>query len=758
MPITGIEKDRLNFVDERVRTQKAIWPGIVEKWDAEANGKRYKSEVLSMKALWNLYVGGNPEQLTEEEEARGKKPLKKKTGYEVIPIKAFELPGRFNEKGRKRDDTLIHTGVNGYLHFNQWLMARDQARKDLFWFGKEVFHMDFEPEVHQVTCNQFVQKDFDGVWVEDYGQKEFKVAMASQTRIPRVWVQADEYEKNSLRDIGYYMPDPIEAEKGPNLARTMILLDPRGFFKSYTDALDCVQWIINCPDIRILIMSGTYKLTLQFLANAKGKFYLPRGLRPTYFHLLFPEYVIRGVDGDSKEPLILDPTLRRLESQDPTLGIMSIGSSLSGFHCDVLKFDDIVTDENCNTDETREGLKDKADGAVNLRMPWGWTDIIGTRYFPDDYYGLLLDKFKESPEDFNLKFFTRAAWVVKPEFKDVEERSLFELKEDMVDLTFPQHKSWKSLRQDLKNEKSFRCQQLNQPVWGNENSVKFDRGVLEAHRGVKLLAEVVMAPGKVYGAIDLARENKQFSDFTALAVGKVYQEGSIPILTPEQAAASVRLEGKWILVVLDVQFGKWSQTEIAARIAKMHDVWRPSQWYGEDTGGIQLLKEKIVDVSKTTYGHWPYIDWRTPDNSENAKRGRIKGLEMLLTTDRLFFLTGGWNSEVFEQLEKYKGQKSTRFFKDDVPDVLSQLANKYIPSIIQKSKKELIEEASQREAQYREYLRREVKRQIYGEDNGGFGMAAPSQSYWYNEPPPQQPSSPVSEIARKLFGGNGMRG
>jgi hypothetical protein len=472
--------------------------------------------------------------------------------------------------------------------------------------------------------------------------------------------------------------------------------------------------------------------------------------------LLFPEYVIRGVDGNSKEPLVLDPKLRKLALQGPTLGIMSIGSSLSGFHCDYLKFDDIVTDENCNTDDTREALKQKADGAVNLLMPWGWHDIIGTRYFPDDYYGIQLDKFKENPEDFNLKFFTRAAWVVKPEFAAIERRSLYELQEHMVDLTFPQHKSWKKLRKDLKNEKSFRCQQLNQPVWGDENSVKFDRAVLELHRG-KSWVEVMMSPGEVVGAIDLARENKQFSDFTALAVGKVYQEGDTPILTPEQAAQSVRLEGKWILVVLEVQFGKWSQTEIANRISAMHNTWRPKRWFGEDTGGLALLKEKIVDVSKTTYGHWPYIRWEPPNNSENAKRGRIKGLEILLTANRLYFLTGPWNNEVFEHLEKYRGQKSTRYFKDDVPDVLGQLTQ-FVPSLVSLSKTELLAQATQKDAEYREYIRREQRKVIFGDDTGGFGVSQPEYFSPWSNAPTEQPSSPTSAISRKLFGGNGLRG
>jgi hypothetical protein len=766
MPIVGPEKDRNNWIKYRIDQQKEFWPDYVKKLDAESKGVRFRSEIMSYEQLWNLYVGGTSGEPSPEEESRGKKKTKVDQISQVIPIKAFELPGRFSEKG------IHHSEKWGYLHFDQWLYARDQARKDLYWLCTEIFDLDLQPHVHKVVCDQFVTKNFDGTYREGYKLKEdFQASLRKQSRVPHVWVQTSEYESKTLGDFGHYIPDPIEFEKETNFARTMILLDPRGFFKSSIDAVDCIQWIINCPDIRILIVSGVEKLAKQFLSMVKQvpaprkyrSFYLPKGVRPDPFHLLFPEYVIRGVSGTSDEPIRIAQDAAGLQHHssagDPTLGVISVPSSLSGFHCDIEKFDDIVTDSNSNTPETKEAILLKADGAVNLLMPWGWHDIIGTRYFPDDYYGLTKKTHDENPDMFNLKYFVRSCWKVKDEYKEVEQRSIYDLTEAMVDLTFPElngsnHSSWLDLRKRMKNERSFRCQQLNQPVWGDESTISFDRILLEDRKD-KTVSEILPLPGYVYGAIDLARENKQFSDFTALAVGKVYQEGAVPV--PADMANLVPLErdnGKWVMVVLDVQFGKWSQTEIANRIAAMNDKWRPKQWYGEDTGGLQLLKEKITDVSRTSFGHWPYIRWNTPDNSENAKRNRIKGVETLLRSKRLFFLIAPWNSETFEQLEKYKGQKSSRYFKDDVPDVLSQLA-RFIPSLVVLSKRELEQQAIQKDVEYREYLRREMKRIIFGDDSGGFGasqyMPVPGIE------PREEPRGPMGGVGGKFFGGNGMR-
>lgn len=765
MALEGRDKQVNNFLAERLRQQDEFWPTFTKEWDEKAEGKRFKSEVLSLSDLWRLYRRGVTDALTEEDISRGRKPEKKDKGYEVVPIKAFELPGQdtYFEK------TKLHHGEYGYLHFPHWLYARDRARKDLYWLGKHLLHHDFEAHVHQVICNQFVQKDFDGVFKEGYTLKDLQKSLHKQSRVPRIWLSKS-YEYNTdnkearykdfeglLREeFGKYIPDPTEVGVLTNWARTMILLDPRGFFKSTIDVVDVVQWLINAPDIRILIVGGVIKLTAQFLTGVKSHFYLPKGVKPGPFHYLFPEYVLRGVDGTSEEDLRLPDGVRQHGSLDPSVGITSVGSNKAGFHCDVLKMDDIVTETNCLTEDTRESILQKADSTTNLLMPWGWHDIIGTRYFTDDYYGRTKDKHDESPEDFNLKFFQRACWIVKPEFRHIEAKSLFELTEDMVDLVFPEHANFKYLRAKLrKNEKEFRCQQLNQPVWGNENPT-FPHELLVSR--FKSFQEATGKPGEIIGAIDLAKEDKKFSDFTCLAVGKVVEE-TIP--NQQQTADSLFSpweQGKrWILVVLDVEFGKWSQSEIAYRIAKMNDKWRPKRWKAEDTGGLESFKEKIINTSKENFGHWPLIHWQVPNNQYNAKVNRIKGMEILLRDARMYFMVSSWNSDVFIQLERYVGQKSTRTTKDDVPDCLSMLASA-LPNIFPLTPKEKEALAAQKEQEYRQFLMKAMKRTIFGDDSGGFGM---QQQYFPTPgrelPEEPQSSDPLSDYKRRLFGGNGMR-
>lgn len=770
MPFEGEDKRQDNYIRPRIEKQVAFWPEFCRKWDEQAEGKKFKSEVLSMTQLWNLYYKGlveNPE--ADEEQARRKKADK---GYSIVPSKAFQIPGRYHEKFYGRQHDALHKGEHGYLHFPHWLLARDQVRKDLYWFGKTVLGKDFEPHVHQIVCDQFVQKDFDGMYTDGYSLRDLQAKFRKQTRVPRIWVQLQEYDYTSqdpeyqsrliTEEFGKYILDPTQSEILTNHARTMILLDPRGFFKSTIDGVDCVQWLLNCADVRILIVGGVIKKAEQFLMDVKGYLYLPKNMEPGYFHLLFPEYVLRGVDGTSAEDLILSPWIRKHRSIDPNLGITSVGSNKAGFHCDVLKFDDIVTETNCLTDDTREKILQTADSTRNLLMSWGWHDIIGTRYFTDDYYGRTKEKHDEAPDEFNLKYFQRACWIVKPEFKHIESKNLLDLTKDMVTLTFPEQEggteeSFKHLRSILrKNPKEFRCQQLNQPVWGDDNPT-FPHELLMSR--FKSFQDVQAIPGEIIGAIDLAKEDKRFSDYTCLAIGKIYEE-VVPNKNDivENLFAPWEQGKRWCIVILDVEFGKWSQTEIAYRIATMNNKWRPKRWRAEDTGGLESFKEKIINTSKEQYGHWPLIFWSVPSNQYNAKVNRIKGMEVLLRDNRMFFMTSSWNPDVFTQLERYVGQKSTRTSKDDVPDCLSMLTS-FLPNIFPLTPKEKEALAAQKEVEYRQSLLKAQKRLIFGDDSGGYGLQPefPYPGREMPEPPQSDTNDPFSKVRRGILGNGPWR-
>jgi hypothetical protein len=746
MPLKGLKKEESNFVFYRMKHQPQVWgerfrqvntehiEEVTEEWAAKLRADvgdeiaatvldptlRFRSEVRPTRELWFLYIGVERE-LSPEERERGVKPKserqKKEQESPVEPIKTRYLPGRFNDEG--------------YLKFEHWLYARDQARKDLLWLNIEVLgNTKVTPSVHQVVCDQFIQKNFDGVYKEGYTLDTMQAAIRRQNRVPRMYCEATKnYVSRSQADL----------DDDNNYQRFMILLDPRAFFKSTINRADTIQWILNCPDISMMIMTAANDLAATFVIEIKKQFFLALGAKPKTLHLLFPEYILRGVKGTSAEPLACPARIH--PRPYATLWSDSIDSTLSGWHCDVLKFDDVVSNTNCNTDATRVKLRDQIDNTLNLVDTWGKIDMLGTRYFPDDYYGNRWIKKLDDPENAGIKFFVRAAWTVKPEYAHIADKNIRELTEDMVVLTFPDPENgapFKKLRGQLvNNEKTFRCQQLNEPVWGDNFLITFKIEDLKAHLMNSLEAKRI--PGETYIFWDTAKEAKKSSDYTAGVAAKIFQRHE------DQQIA---------VVILEVVFGRWTQTDTVYNMVEFNNKWQPKMTQVEDSGGLELMKLRVISESKARYGTVPNMWWKPTSNEENAKRNRIKSLEVLLKTDRLYFAVGPWldvEDGVFPQLTQYTGVKSTRTKKDDIPDAMSYIC-RLLPSSTPLTAKEQNEKNARDEQLTRDWLLWANHDRIF---NSGPSLLRDQFAQPANNSEPE--SSPYSGIAGKLFGGNGLR-
>lgn len=675
---------------ERKREREEYKEGL-EKWktiDDNAGGVRCNAEVLPYVDLFNLYHGINPLFVNEEEDSKKKGKKKKKSG--VKPVTAEIL-------GESPD-------------FIRWLELRDKCRKDLFWFGQQVLHRDLLPHVHQIVCDQFVKKNFDGCFPAGYTLKTVHDSIDKQRR------RAGSISFSC--GIGNYVASHVQEEEHDT--KEMMLLDPRGFYKSTINQIDCVQWLICVPDIRILILTAEYKLALSFMKEIKDYFFLADGAEPSDFQLLFPEYILRGVDGTSKEPI--DCPARRHPQRFPSLWVNSIDANLSGWHCDIRKGDDVVNDTNCNNETTREALKQKFDGTTNLLDEWGFTDYIGTRYFVDDYYGTRLEPDKETSEFDPIKYFCRQCWVVKPEYVQIP---LKQLTKEMVILTFPEKASFSSLRKKLlQNERSFRNQQLNEPSEIGEDSaflVTFNEDVLRAH-----IWQLAASPkvGDVFIAWDWAPSASKYSDMSVGAACRIYSR-----------VEDITGEVVWCLSILEIIFGRWRPTELAYQIVSFNKKWNPKQTLIEKSAGNELLQLEISRQAMR-YGATLNIYWKPLTMTADAKRNRIKSLETLVNDNRLYFVAGPWIDETFSQLLKYTGERKNKGRKDDIPDCLSFLTF-FLPSTVNNAEMQLMLDAQKKAAELKANYER-----IFG---GAQQTTMPG------------PPEPVSNDPRGKFGIPGLR-
>lgn len=722
----------------------------------DANGQRFKAEARSKEKLYNLFRGLSEQGDTDEETGDGEGKPKKKQKFirpnpsaTKIRIQNTGIDPR-SGRGRRRSLENIEYEVDEVVSFERWLELRDRARKDLFWLGR-LLGKDLYETVHRIICNQFVQKNFGGHWLNQDGT----------IREDRPPVDSAYFEGYTLGDVheAIRWHQRFDDETGEEINPygrevEMMLLDSRGFFKSTIDGIDAVQWLLNCPDIRILIITGEYKLATAFALEIKGYFYLGEGQDPSVFHLLFPEYVTTGVDGKSKEPLFSPARIHN--QKEGSLWVNSIVANLSGWHCDIKKGDDVVTDENSNNEEQRAKLKDKYDGTDDLLDPHGFMDHIGTRYFTKDWYGtrligfqqvdgvMLADEFgylipKEDTETAPLKYFCRGCWRIKPE-KEEELRNvpLIQLTAEDVILTFPQRWGFKRLRDLLikkrkegsGSDRAFRNQQLNIPTDEEEVSdfkVSFEEAEMRSHMYQREAAPRV---GDIFVVWDWALSDRKTSDYSVGVAARLYKNDA----------------DQWSFVILEIIFNKWKHSELAHQIVSFSKKWGPKVTMIEASNGADMLKDEITRVTQR-YGYTPYIYWKQPSRQENAKRNRIKSLEILLHEHRLHFVLGSWIDETIRQFTMYTGEKKNKGRKDDIADACSYLiyilpadARPFIEKVDPEEEKHLQEEQTKR------YLRDQQYQRYFG---------GPQNELPKEQPPIETPAPKKLDPRMVIFGNKG---
>ena len=233
-----------------------------------------------------------------------------------------------------------------------------------------------------------------------------------------------------------------------------------------------------------------------------------------------------------------------------------------------------------------------------------------------------------------------------------------QLTEEMVKLNFPQKATFTKLYRLLlkKGEREFRDQQLNEPRDAAEDSgfkISFTEADLRAHMYQR---EAAPKTGDIYIVWDWALSDKKTSDYSVGVVARLYKNDA----------------GEWAFVILEIVYDKWKYSELAFQIVALSKRYGPKVTMIEASNAADMLKGAITEIGHR-FGYQPYIYWKQPSRQENAKRNRIKSVEILLSEHRLHFVLGPWIDETFKQFIQYTGEKKNKGRKDDIPDAISYL-------------------------------------------------------------------------------------
>ena len=253
-----------------------------------------------------------------------------------------------------------------------WRDYRQKARTDLIFLCKTVLHYEAIEETPHRQLTDALQKFSGGTDLYD----EKKGAWNYNPYCPYMWNLT-----------------------GP---RFRIFLWPRGHFKTTIITMaHTIQWLINYPDVRILISTAIGEQAERMLSEIKAHFQFNQ-----HFRFLFPEFSPEAAHvkdfGNASEFTV--PNRVRKWLKEPSVSVSSLGKVISSYHYEILKFSDMVDKENVKTpNQIRDVIEhinycDPLLERSTVPPHHGWKDIEGTRYALGDAYGDIIRKERERRE------------------------------------------------------------------------------------------------------------------------------------------------------------------------------------------------------------------------------------------------------------------------------------------------------------------------------------------------------------------------
>lgn len=454
--------------------------------------------------------------------------------------------------------------------------------------------------------------------------------------------------------------------KGP---KERMLLVPRGGFKSSIDMADTIQYVICFPEITILILTGVLDLAKDFVKEVKSHFtydqvgttdkgkpiYGPKRIQDTEgvwglsaFQHLFPEHCVEPEDGPATE--FQTPACPKGE-KEVTVSAAGIEQVLSGWHFGVMKFDDVVTNENSNTVGRLESVNKQISVNKAMLHPFGFFDVIGTWYDEGDYYGISMaheEMLAKEGEEPSMLVYLRSAWLPTEEAKKAGKIEA-EMKEDDWILWFPERLPYKFLAKEKKKDpEGFAIKYENDPR--KVHRVKFPRELL-----LRRTIPAVNLPqqGFIITTVDTAYSLKSFADYTVILTAIIFA-------------------GKFYII--DMVRGRFNEYELPAVIAAAGNKWKPKRIAIEDSVGVRWFSRELQREMTKLQISIP-VEYVTLGGKNHAKSKELKAKPVLrlLGDERLFFSKScAGLEELYTELEKFTGRNDTH---DDIISALSILVD-----------------------------------------------------------------------------------
>lgn len=452
-------------------------------------------------------------------------------------------------------------------------------------------------------------------------------------------------------------------------------LIPRKTYKSSIKVVEDVQWIICFPEIRILTVTAEIglatafngELTTYFTVRGKAErnpeTNLLEGGRPNEFQQLFPEHCISESEATAHE--YTTPARASLPPglifKEPTAGTLSMGGTSSGWHCDVMDFDDPVSDRNTESGKLLDPLYNRIAMITELLESHGFRNFVATRYDVDDPYGRIAENMGVKqlygdcePKDQGFKYMCRPCWWLKGRPYEQPDYRTWTPVESELDLFFPEGAPFKVLKKKMKAPKTFSSQQLNSP--SQQVNVTFPEDFV---RGLFVPATALPKTGMIFASWDFAYGMGE-------SVTEDYSVGVVGLL-----------DAKCEWWVIDVVCEHFTPTEKAYQVIKMIRDHHPRRTCIENTPGVKGLMEESIDRQAKKEKIVTNIDWISVGMGiADAKYLRIAKLHPYATDNRIHFLNNiSCADEIVKEFSNVRRGRSKH--RNDIPDAIARMVEQY---------------------------------------------------------------------------------
>lgn len=257
-----------------------------------------------------------------------------------------------------------------------WLKQRERGRTDLLWLANVVLA---SPE------SRWIVPHAHGIIIDHCQKFAGRLEHAHKSKLSKYGMPliVESVARKAIQDLEGFRDD--------------LILVSRGHLKTTIQTVaHSIQWIINYPDVRILLATATDEKAQFIVGKIKQHFqFNPR------FRWLYPEFCPdskKASDFGSKNEFSVP---NRKRNDEPTIMTAAVGKALASTHHDVIKCSDVVTENNVRTPgqiaEVKEffgyldPLREKYESTNGKPNP-GWLSVEGTIYDFSDYYATLLDE------------------------------------------------------------------------------------------------------------------------------------------------------------------------------------------------------------------------------------------------------------------------------------------------------------------------------------------------------------------------------